>query len=296
MGFLEERAGLEGRTAVIVGGAQGLGDVSLVLARAGVDIAICDMDSEALERRASELDTLGRLKLSRVLDAREPSALESFYVAVDDAVDSIDIVVNVAGGAKRRVFVETSEEDWDRDAQWNLLYVARSCRHALTRMTPAGGSIINVTTIEAHRAVPGFAMYGAFKAGVASLTRSLAVEHGRAGIRVNCVAPDLTPTPGLRKDSGSWARPLEQSNPERASHLMDERTRMYIPLARRGRPDDISNCILFLASDLASYVTGQTIHCDGGTWASSGWINYPTTGFSPMPGEVEADRMFPPGD
>jgi 3-oxoacyl-[acyl-carrier protein] reductase len=294
MGFLEERAGLEGRTAVVIGGAEGLGDASLALAEAGVDIAVCDINPETLQNRTAELEKLGRLRISQVLDARVPSAVERFYLAVDDAVGSIDIVVNVAGGSKRQPFLETSNEDWDRDAEWNLLYVARSCREALARMTgTGGGSIINVTTIEAHRAVPGFAMYGAFKAGVASLTRSLAVEYGQAGVRVNCVAPDFAPTPGLRRRTASWSRPLEASDPDRAAYLMDERTRMYIPLGRKGTPEDISNCVLFLASDLASYVTGQTIHCDGGTWASSGWLNYPTAGFSPMPGEVEANRMFP---
>jgi 3-oxoacyl-[acyl-carrier protein] reductase len=289
VGFLEDRAGLAGRTAVVVGGAEGLGDVSLALAEAGVNVAVCDINGEALERRAAQLDRLGRLLLSEVLDARQPGAIERFYALVDSATPRIDIVVNVTGGAIRRPFLDTTEADWQRDAQWNFWYVVRSCQQAVKRMkTSGGGSIINVTTIEAHRAVPGFSLYGAFKSGVASLTRTLALEYGRDGVRINCVAPDYAPTPGLERNSELMDEPPDQPDPE----VLKERVRMYIPLARPGTPDDVSNCILFLASGLASYVTGQTIHCDGGTWASSGWINYPFSGFHPMPGDIESAYIF----
>jgi NAD(P)-dependent dehydrogenase (short-subunit alcohol dehydrogenase family) len=296
VGFLEERAGLAGKVAVVIGGAEGLGDLSLDLARAGVDVALCDINGPALEQRARELEDLGRLRLARTLDARDAEALAGFYAELDERTDRLDIVVNVAGGAYRKRFTEATDDDWARDAEWNLLYVARSCRHAIPRIQRggAGGSIVNLTTVEAHRAVPGYAMYGAFKAAVTSLTRSLALEHGADGIRVNCLAPDFAPTPGsFRNREVGGNQPPGFADPARRDELIDAQTRLYIPLRRLGTPQDFGNCVLFLVSDLGSYVTGQTIHCDGGTWASSGWSDHPVSGHLPAPGPAELERLFP---
>jgi NAD(P)-dependent dehydrogenase (short-subunit alcohol dehydrogenase family) len=135
-----------------------------------------------------------------------------------------------------------------------------------------GGSIVNITTIEGYRAAPNFAVYSAAKAAVAHFARTLAVELAPERIRVNCVAPDLTPTPNMMGISG---------DPATGEHPMLDplNVRVSIPMGRLGVPSDISNAVVFLASNLSSYITGTTLHPDGGTFASSGWFNWPETGF-----------------
>ena len=131
-----------------------------------------------------------------------------------------------------------------------------------------GGSIVNLTTIEAHRAAPNFAVYSAAKAGVAHFARSLALEVAPDGIRVNNVAPDITPTPNMgdiAADSSSLGDPVG--------------ARIAVPMGRVGVPTDVSSCVVFLASGLSSYVTGTTLHPDGGTFASAGWFNWPDVGY-----------------
>jgi NAD(P)-dependent dehydrogenase (short-subunit alcohol dehydrogenase family) len=133
------------------------------------------------------------------------------------------------------------------------------------------GSIVNITTIEGHRAAPGYAVYAAAKSAVESFARSLAVEVAPYGIRVNNVAPDFVPTPGLARLAGGAGGPTP------------EVVRAAIPMGRAGEVRDVSHCVVFLASSLASYVTGSTLHPDGGTWASSGWLNWPGSGWSNFP-------------
>jgi NAD(P)-dependent dehydrogenase (short-subunit alcohol dehydrogenase family) len=143
-----------------------------------------------------------------------------------------------------------------------------------------GGSIINFTTIEAHRSAPGNAVYAGAKAAVTHASRTLAVELAPDGIRVNTIAPDMTPTERPRTVSFT-ARPDSEQGAIGAQYA--------VPLGRLGRYDDISGCALFLASDLSAYVTGQTLHADGGTFASSGWTYWPgsggygSSGFLPIP-------------
>jgi 3-oxoacyl-[acyl-carrier protein] reductase len=138
-----------------------------------------------------------------------------------------------------------------------------------------GGSIINLTTIEAHRAAPGYAVYSAAKAAVEQFARTLAVELAPDGIRVNNVAPDYTPTPAMTKDAGN------ESSLSAPAGL-----RIRIPMARAGKVTDVSNCVVFLASGLSDYITGTTLHPDGGTLASSGWFNWPGSGWGTLPAGV----------
>ena len=147
--------------------------------------------------------------------------------------------------------------------------------HASSRSIPAikaggrGGSIINITTIEGYRGAPNFAVYSAAKAAVAQFSRSLSLELAADGIRVNCVAPDLAPTPGMKKISAgvenSMNYPLGQQ--------------VAIPMGRAGTMTDISDVVVFLASGLSKYITGSTLHPDGGTFTSSGWFNWPGSGY-----------------
>jgi NAD(P)-dependent dehydrogenase (short-subunit alcohol dehydrogenase family) len=137
----------------------------------------------------------------------------------------------------------------------NFTSVTSFIRHAVPLMPQSGGSIINVTSVEAHRAGPGFAIYAAMKAAVASLTKSLALELGGRHIRVNCLAPDVIPTPGIGE--------------------VPVRT----PLARPGNVDDVAGAAVFLASEMSAFVTGATLHVDGGNWAAGGWRRKEDGGF-----------------
>jgi NAD(P)-dependent dehydrogenase (short-subunit alcohol dehydrogenase family) len=151
---------------------------------------------------------------------------------------------------------------------------------AISRMSPDGGSIINITSIEGHRAAPGYAVYAAMKAGVTSLTRTLAVELAPRNIRINTIAPDYIPSPGLQSM-------LVGSEESRAMQH-----RIGTPMGREGNFEDAGGCALFLASNLSSFVTGTTLHPDGGAIASSGWFNWPDAGFLNHPPESVLEHLL----
>jgi 3-oxoacyl-[acyl-carrier protein] reductase len=196
------------------------------------------------------------------------------------------VLVNVVGSAVREPFADSAPRHWDAAIAGNfgwLLPAVHACL-PLLRASARGASIINFTSIEAHRAAPGFAVYAAMKAALTSFTRTLAVELAPEGVRVNAIAPDMVVTPGFtRVVAGDADRATWEDTPlGRAS------ARLAVPAGRRGEPDDVGSAVLFLASELSAYVTGQTLHPDGGALASSGWSNWPEIGFrnAPPPGVV----------
>jgi 3-oxoacyl-[acyl-carrier protein] reductase len=273
--FLASRAGLAGKVAVVTGGAGGLGrGITLDLARAGVDVALVDRDEAAVARTTAEVEALGRAVVSRVADVRVPDALEAFFADFDRTFDRLDVLVNVVGGTFRADFVDTNPKGWDALIRANFTHVLHATHLALARMRArgTGGSILNLTSIEGYRAAPGFAVYSAMKAAVAQLARTLAVELAPERIRVNNIAPDMVPTEGMVGISSIAADGLSDD----LGGLGD---RIAIPMGRKGTLEDVGNCALFLASDLSAYVTGTTLHPDGGAWASAGWFNWPDDGF-----------------
>jgi 3-oxoacyl-[acyl-carrier protein] reductase len=277
MGWFEDRAQLAGTVAIVLGGAGGLGiAISEDLAANGVRVAVLDRNETGTAAIAA---TLGENGIVHTGDARDLDTLETLFAAVDEKWGRLDTLVNVVGGTFRAAFADTSPRGWDALIRTNLGYVLQTCSLAIPRMRAGGrgGSIINLTSIEAHRAAPNFAVYSAAKAGVRHFSRSLAVELAPEGIRVNNVAPDMTPTEGA--DGIEMAGSL--NNPAGV--------KIAIPMGRLGVLTDISNCVVFLASGLSTYLTGMTLHPDGGTMASSGWFNWPSTGFTPtVPPDVMA--------
>lgn len=269
MGWWEERSGLSGKVAVVTGGAGGLGEaITADLADNDVKVAVIDRDAEACAQLADDIPGA----VIHVGDVRVLEETEALFDEVQSRWGRLDILVNVVGGTFRAPFSETNPKGWEALIRTNLTQVLQTCSLAIPMMlATGGGSIINLTTIEAHRAAPNFAVYAAAKGGVVQFARSLAVELAPDGIRVNNVAPDVTPTPGMvgiNRDA------------DMSDYLDSERAGISIPMGRFGVPTDVSGCVVFLASDLASYVTGGTIHPDGGTMASSGWFNWPDVGFS----------------
>lgn len=238
---------LTDRTAIVTGAAAGIGRaIALAFASFGAHLAICDRDAENLGRVAREVGAIGRSAITGVLDVRDGALVRAFIEDVARQRQRVDVLVNNAGGSFSAAFLEVSEKGQEALIRENFVSVAHFVRAAVPLMLQ-GGSIINVTSIEAHRAGPGFAVYSAMKAAVASLTRSLALELGDKLIRVNCIAPDVIPTPGTGPIS------------------------VKTPLPLPGRPDDIAGAAVFLASDLSRFVTGTTVHVDGGNWAAGGW-------------------------
>lgn len=284
--FLERRAGLAGKVAVVAGGGGGLGRAAaLDLAAAGVHLALCDMDAGALTDTAEAARRVGVEVLDSRLDVRQPEALSRFFAEVDRSFERVDVLVNVVGGTFRSAFPDISAKGRDALIRTNFTWLVESTQLAAARMTATGrgGSIVMLTSIEAHRGAPGFAIYAAMKAAVTHLSRTLAVELGPAGIRVNCVAPDFIPTAGLRAVARRTG-PGERRAAEAAA-LDDPGDGLTIPLGRKGRPEDLGSCVLFLASDLSAYVTGSTLHLDGGALAASGWWRWPGYGYVTRPPE-----------
>jgi 3-oxoacyl-[acyl-carrier protein] reductase len=272
LGWWEERSGLAGKVAIVTGGAGGLGEaISVDLAANGVAVAVIDIDPDSCARLDGTLPDA----VVMVGDARDPEQLEQLFAAVEQRWGRLDVLVNVVGGTFKAPFADTNPRGWDALIRTNLSHVLHSCSLAIPPMRAAGGgSIINITTIEAHRAAPNYAVYSAAKGGVLQFARSLAVELAPEGIRVNNVAPDITPTPGMVGIS---------RDVDLADYMNPADAAVAIPMGRVGIPSDVSGCVVFLASDLAGYVTGTTLHPDGGTLASSGWFNSPDTGFSNTP-------------
>lgn len=273
MTWFEERARLDGTVAVITGGAGGLGEsIAADLVANGVRIAVIDIDLTAVEAMRENLADGGFEAIVHHGDARDPETLAALFTAVDERWGQLDTLVNIVGGTFRTPFTESKPKGWDALLRTNLHHVFHACSLAIPRMQAGGrgGSIINISTIEAHRAAPGFAVYSAAKAAVEQFARTLSVEVAPDRIRVNNIAPDFVPTPSLDKLGGG-------GTPAMATPVG---ARIAIPMGRVGHVTDVSNCVVFLASGLSEYITGTTLHPDGGTLASSGWFNWPDHGWA----------------
>ncbi len=239
---------LTDRVAVVTGAAVGIGEaVAGALARFGAHVGICDRDVPNLDGTADTIEAAGRRVVAAELDVRDEEASATFVERVSAELGPIDVLVNNAGGGFFADFLSVNAKGQDTLVRENFGSVTNLIRAVVAQMPPRGGSIVNLTSIEAHRAAPGFAVYSAMKAAVASLTKSLALELGPRRIRVNCVAPDVIPTPGVG--------PIE----------------VHTPLPVGGEVDDVAAAVVFLAGDLARFVTGTTIHVDGGNLAAGGW-------------------------
>jgi len=237
---------LTDRLVLVTGAAQGIGAaVAGACARFGADLAVCDRDADGLARTAAAVEASGRRAATAVLDVRNGDAVRDWV----GTLPRLDVLVNNAGGGFRAAFLDVNDKGQDSLVRENFTSVTHVVRAAVPLMPTDGrASVINITSIEAHRAAPGFAIYSAMKAALVSLTKSLALELGDRRIRVNCIAPDVIPTPGVGGD------------------LV-----VKTPLPVAGHADDIAGAVIFLASDLGRFVTGTTVHVDGGNLAAGGW-------------------------
>lgn len=295
-GFWECRANLAGKAAAVIGGGGGIGaGVSLALARAGVDLALCDIDAAALDATANRIRAIGRNVTAATLDATDEAALDGFYDALGRDFPQLDIVVNVAGGTKRQLLADASRLDIARDIHRNYGYVVQSVQRALPliRRSGLGGSIINFTTIEAHRGAASFSVYAGAKAATTNFSRSMAVELGKDRIRVNCIAPDTTPSHGnATAMPPEFAEGFARLPPE----VRPKGIQMYIPRGEQPPVEALADAVLFLGSDLSTFVSGTTLHVDGGTMAAAGFLDWPFgDGFVPTPLAGTLSRLYRKG-
>jgi NAD(P)-dependent dehydrogenase (short-subunit alcohol dehydrogenase family) len=263
---------LEGKTAVVSGGAAGIGGgITRSLAGAGAHVVVNDIDADLLAGTVQAVVDAGGKVTALHGDIRDPSvvtALADLGLSVAEGTGGaggaggrgIDVLVNNVGDYRPNGrFLKTTEADWQALYALNLEHVFRLTHAVAPSMVAQGsGSIVNVSTVEAFRGIPANAVYSAFNAGINAFTKSMAVELGRDGVRVNAIAPDLADTLQTPAEAMLRGRPPEM-------------TRHWLPLGRFGQPDDYGDVVLFLASDQSRFVTGHVVPVDGGTTAASGW-------------------------
>jgi len=247
---------LSGRVAVVVGGTSGLGRaITLGLAQAGADVVACARRKDAVLETAAEIESRGRRTLRVCADVADRASLEAARDAVLAGLGRLDILVNSAGRHKRMPVLDLPEEEWQATIETNLTGTLRSCQVFVRPMLEAGwGRIVNIASLTAHVAFFEVAAYTASKAGVAGLTKALALEWGPKGVNVNGISPGVFPTRLNRAV-------LEGT--ERGRELL-----LRTPLGRFGEPDEVAGAAIFLASEAASFVNGEIIAVDGGFLAS----------------------------
>lgn len=265
--------GLRGKVALVTGGGAGIGRATAdLLARAGARVVVAEKDAT---RAAEVRDSLGAEHLVVTADVVRPDDVAALIVRIREGLGRLDILVNNVGDFLRikGAFDQSTEEEWQALYEVNLLHMFRVTKAALPLMKEGGrgGSIINLSTIEAFRGIPELAVYGAFKAGVTGFTKSLAVELGRFGIRVNAVAPETT--------NSSQITATPRVPPENLEHM-----KRWFPIGRFGEGADSAGAVLYLASDLLSgWVSGSTILVDGGAYAAGSWLRMMDDGWTHLP-------------
>lgn len=241
---------VQGKTALITGGARGIGrEIALVLAQAGADVAICDVNLETAQATQKEIESLGRKSMSFATDVTDFKAVEGMVNLLLDNFKRIDILVNNAGITKDNLLLRMSEDDWDKVLAVNLKGVF-NCTKAVSKpmIKQRSGKIVSIASIIGIMGNAGQANYAASKGGIISFTKSIARELASRNVNVNAVAPGFIQT----------AMTDKLSEEQRKAMLAN------IPLNRLGVPRDVANACLFLASEEAAYITGQTIVVDGG--------------------------------
>ncbi len=252
---------LTDRVAVVTGGGSGIGrGIANGFAAFGAKVAIWERNADTAAAAGDEVGGLGLQ-----VDVRDGDEVDAALVRTLSELGPVDILVNNAGGVFRASLLETSDKGFDVLYRSNLRHVILCTQRVARTMVDDGrpGSIVNVTSIEGTRAAPGFAAYAAAKAGVINFTKTAALELAPHSIRVNALAPDLTLTEGILGVA-----------PEGSDVTWGD----TIPMGRAGHVDEMAGAAIFLASELSSYITGQTIHVDGGTQAAGGWYHRPGSG------------------
>ncbi|GGG81075.1 3-oxoacyl-[acyl-carrier-protein] reductase [Paenibacillus radicis (ex Gao et al. 2016)] len=246
-------ASLEGKKALVTGASRGIGRaIAIALAEAGADVAINYSGSEAAAAETAQaVEALGRRAITLKANVGKADEFDAMVKEVVEQFGALDILVNNAGITRDNLIMRMKEEEFDQVIETNLKGVFNGIKSVTrTMMKQRSGRIINISSVVGVLGNPGQANYVAAKAGVIGLTKASARELSSRGITVNCVAPGFIQTD------------MTDKLPEETRDALAK----DIPLARLGSPEDIAHAVRFLASDAASYMTGQTVHVDGGMY------------------------------
>lgn len=247
---------LENKTAVVIGGTSGIGRaIAHGLAEAGADVVCTSRRAEQVESTAAEIEGFGKKTLRITSDVSDRASLENLLNECVKEFGKVDILVNSAGRTKRAPTLDYAEEDWNAILETNLTGTLRSCQIFGRQMIEQNyGRIINIASLSTFVSLFEVAAYSASKAAVASLTKSLAIEWAKHGVNVNAIAPGVFKTDLNRELLESTDRGKE--------------FQLRTPMGRFGQVEELAGAAVFLASDAASYVTGEVLVVDGGFLAS----------------------------
>lgn len=278
---LSQGLDFSGKTVLVTGGGVGIGRaIAEAFAGAGAQVVIAEIDPANAEAAEQAMPTARVIRC----DVRQRGVAAMLAERIAAESGKLDVLVNNVGHfVHARPFAMLTDEEAEEILDTNLGQLLRMTRAMipLLRKGGAGSSIINVTSIEAHRGIPYCSVYAAAKWAVTGFTKSLALELGPEGIRVNDIAPETTDTPQLALDY--MIPPANRAHEER-----------WIPLGRFGQPADCAGAALYLASPLASWVTGTTLHVDGGALAASGWYRTPQGEWTNVP-LISGNGLVVPG-
>lgn len=242
---------LDGKTAIITGAASGIGAATVIrFVEEGANVLLADINEKGLMEVAQQIQDKQKVKY-QITDVLDESAIRACVQVAVDTWGRVDILVNNAGLGNNVPLSDATQELMDRIWGVNLRAPILFCKHVIPHMAN-GGAIVNVASISSTSGIPGQAVYGPSKGGVLQLTKQLAIEYAPQNIRVNAVAPGSIETPMLWGDDPEASKPL-------LDWLLDKH-----PIGRFGKPVEVANAILFLASDEASFITGANLPVDGG--------------------------------
>ena len=252
------------KTVLVTGGGAGIGrSIAEAFGKAGANVVIAELNAERVADVRAALEGAGVTALVSQTDVRERAEIDALMEQVKDRFGGLDVLVNNVGDflGIAKPFAYNTDEELDALYATNMKSVFLATRAAIPLLR-SGGSVISISSIEAFRGIPNTTVYSTFKHGITGFTRSLALELGPQNIRVNAIAPETTETPQV---------PVHAMIAEEHKDHIGR----WIPLGRFGKPEDAAGAALFLASDLAGWITGTTINLDGGALAAGGWYRDP---------------------
>ena len=241
---------LTSKNALVTGGGRGIGrEIALRLANAGCNVAVSDIDQTTAQDTANELAALGRKSLALGADVSKAESVEKMFESFLGQFTQLDILVNNAGITRDGLIMRMKEEDWDAVLSVNLKSAFLCCKEAARpMMKQRSGKIVNIASVVGMWGNAGQVNYSASKAGLIGLTMTLAKEFASRNINVNAVAPGF----------------IQTAMTDKLSDEAKQKMTSYISMAKLGTPLDVANAVLFLASPLSDYITGQVIAVDGG--------------------------------
>lgn len=270
-----DAANLTGKIALITGGAAGIGRaIAEAYAVHGAKIVIADKNKERCDAVQSDFAEKGYDALVSITDVTNTAQVQSMMVAVNERFGKLNILVNNVGDFLELIkpFQDFTDDEIDALFNANLNSMFKVTRGAIPLLEKggAGGSIINISSIEAFRGIPTAVVYSAFKHAITGFTRSLSLDLGPSGIRVNAIAPETTET--------EQVSPVDMTPEKYKDHIP-----RWNPSGRFGKPSDAAGCALFLGSDMSAWVNGATINLDGGALAAAGWYRTPSNNWTVAP-------------